>query len=183
MSAPFIIFALPRSRTYWLSRLLHVTHDLAIFSDSIDQFIHPLKTGELIGTVETGAMAGWRVIRKELPSAKFVVIKRPVDEIYNSLWSQNIYPTFGELEAKEKILNEIVYLDGTETIEFRDLAIPSVVKWLYHHCLGIELSNNLLNEYQGQNLQLDLQSRMEILQNRSGAITRLKQEIADYVHG
>jgi len=135
----------------------------------------------MVGTVETGAMMAHRVIKKCIPGIKFLVVKRPVEEIYSSFWRQNVYPEFGELEEKERILNEIVYLPGTETFEFRDLSNPALSKWIFEYCLEVPLPPLWWEQFAERNIQVDLPERLSRLASRAPAIAKLKLEVANHV--
>jgi hypothetical protein len=66
MQHPFVIFGLPRSRTAWLAHWLGlgrglVGHDMAIEANTAQGFLDAL--WQRAGTVETGAMRAWRLLR------------------------------------------------------------------------------------------------------------------------
>src|SRR5258706_482392 len=63
---PFIVFTLPRSRTFWLSRFLSgdgttkpCGHDVGAMVDTLAD-AKTVITEALVGTVETGSMLAWR---------------------------------------------------------------------------------------------------------------------------
>ena len=80
--APFIVYALPRSRTKWLSRFLTYGgwtcwHDVAVGMRSmadVDRFFARPNTG----TAETGAAPGWMLLAQRFPDMRVVVVRRPV---------------------------------------------------------------------------------------------------------
>lgn len=81
---PYIIYALPRSRTYWLSRFLtygawSCGHDEILHLRSMDDVASWLSQ-PCTGTVETNAASFWRLV----PNLKTVVIRRPVEEVVES---------------------------------------------------------------------------------------------------
>src|ERR1700739_4123082 len=89
----FIIFSLPRSRSFWLSKFLsfgepRVGHDLAIRCASIEDFVEQL--AQVDGTIETGAVLGWRGVRKVLPKARLLVRRRPLVQVGRSLVNQGL---------------------------------------------------------------------------------------------
>ena len=112
---PFVVFALPRSRTAWLAKYLSysgesVGHDVAVRSDSIESFFSHFDEG-MIGTVETGAMAGWRLLRERVPAAAIAVVRRPIEDVKLSLSQFGVFPRAGDLEGRAAVLDEI---DETE---------------------------------------------------------------------
>ena len=82
---PYVIYALPRSRTFWLSRFLtyrdwNCGHDELLHCRSMDD-VGSWLGQPCTGTVETNAAPFWRLV----PYMKTVVIRRPVDEVVDSL--------------------------------------------------------------------------------------------------
>ena len=88
-SDPFVIFALPRSRTAWLSHFLSYGGWLC----GHDEARHMRGLGDVkawfaqpnTGTVETAIAHWWRLLPSLAPHAKVVVIRRPVAEVVDSL--------------------------------------------------------------------------------------------------
>src|SRR5580693_982148 len=81
---PFIIFALPRSRTAWLSKFLSYGkwfchHEHAIRLRSIEDFKAALAQ-RYTGFAETAAGPAWHLIRHFRPDVRAVVVRRPVEE-------------------------------------------------------------------------------------------------------
>lgn len=87
---PFVVFALPRSRTAWLAHYLGyrgtyaVGHDIAIECQQLDDFTNSYKFG-MVGTVETGAIVAWRLLRHKMPQLRMMVMYRPLGEIIDSI--------------------------------------------------------------------------------------------------
>ena len=130
---PFVIFALPRSRTTWLSEWLDCGHDLMPYADSVAQFIGAiLRRG---GTVETGAMVAWRALRKAMPGAPIVTIRRPVFHVWDSLQRQTTMmdrSMFDALMARNVLLDEIETA-GALSIQYDRLASPKTCAMLWDH--------------------------------------------------
>lgn len=88
----FIVLALPRSRTYWLSNFLsyrewHCGHDQIQYMRGLEDVISWFSQPHT-GSAETAALPFWRLILHYAPGIKVVTIRRPVEEVINSLvWS------------------------------------------------------------------------------------------------
>lgn len=138
---PFIILALPRSRTYWISRFLsyrtaHCGHDELLHCRSLDD-VKAWFTQPDIGTVETIAALFWRLLPSD---AKVVTVRRPVEDVLDSV--MRILP--GEdmaamdklLRAADRKLDQIeARILGVMRVEFADLTHESGCARLFEHCL------------------------------------------------
>src|ERR1700743_833304 len=107
MSRPFVVFALPRSRTAWLAHWLSlqqdVGHDISILCDSPEDFFRQFAEGKMRGCVETAAIDAWRLIRARMPEARFVTIRRPLGAVRVSLLKFGLDPG-PELELRDSML-------------------------------------------------------------------------------
>jgi GNAT superfamily N-acetyltransferase len=84
---PFIVFAMPRSRSAWLARFLtfgdwHCGHEELLHARSLDD-VKSWLSQPCTGTVETAAAPFWRLLR-HYPGVRVVVVRRPVDEVVAS---------------------------------------------------------------------------------------------------
>ena len=105
---PFVIYALPRSRTNWLSRYLstegwHCGHDVMPRMRGLDDLKSWLSQ-DASGSVETAAAPFWRLIHKVRPDLRTVVIRRPAAEVVDSIMRQNIGY---EREALTRTINRL----------------------------------------------------------------------------
>lgn len=173
---PFVIFSLPRSRSAWLSAFLDCGHDIGVECATVDEFIERLRTGG--GTCETGAGFAWRLIRRELPDATFVVVKRPVGEVCSSLEWHGITGQEVEMNRRAAELDEIAAQPGVLTVNFADLASPAVCGGLFAHCLGWPLDLAHWQRFDGLNIQVDLKRQAERLTANRAQIAGLKAEVA-----
>src|SRR5690348_11556095 len=85
----FIVYALPRSRTAWLSRFLTYGewacgHDEARHLRSVED-IKSWFAQPNTGTAETAAAPFWRTVQHISPDTKVVVVRRPVEDVLESL--------------------------------------------------------------------------------------------------
>lgn len=177
LRSPFIVFALPRSRTAWLAHWLHgeahpVGHDISIECDSPGAFVESFANG-MRGTVETGAIVRWREIRKALPEAKLVTIRRPVGEVHMSLRSRGV-DILDELLYREKCLKELEQSTNCSSYAFESLAEPDVRRHLWAELLPeapfFPLIDRLLARV---NIQVNFAERLTHLTRRRSAISDL----------
>lgn len=142
---PFVVFGLPRCRTAWLSRFLSYgewscAHDHARFLRSLDDIKAWLVT-PLQGTVETAAGPFWRLLRDLAPNARVVVVRRPVEEVVDSL--VRLYPfERGPMEAlirrHDRKLQQIARRwPGALSVTYAELADEAVCARVFEHCLGL----------------------------------------------
>lgn len=179
---PFVIFALPRSRTIWLSRFLSgdgqtkpCGHDIGAMLDSLDA-IRDALSGPLAGTVETGSARGWRWLRKTFPEARFIVIRRSIEEVSASLARCGVVVPRSVLDLRSAWLDEIASRPGTVTFDAGSLDQPEICAALYRLCRGIDPSPTWLALNVGANIQLDLSARIAKLLSRAAEIDGLKAE-------
>jgi hypothetical protein len=86
---PFLILALPRSRTAWISKYLtygdvHCGHEQLRYARSLGD-IQSWLSIPMTGTCETAAMHHWRLARAICPSLRLVTVHRDPSEIARSL--------------------------------------------------------------------------------------------------
>jgi hypothetical protein len=183
MSSPFVVFALPRSRTAWLANYLNaggkypVGHDITIECNSTEDFFNSYSNG-MRGTIETGSMMAWRLMKQRIPDLKILLVRRPLDEVKRSLLQFGIKPASGELEAREEILNFLETLPNVDSIEFRDLYITQCRRWVWETLLEEPWDSVWDAALAPINIQIDMQARLRQLHRRFEPLTALKAEIA-----
>src|SRR5665213_98688 len=135
MSVPFLILALPRSRTAWLSHFLTYgpkvcEHDYIINCASIEEFLLAFRQG-LAGSVETGAMLGWKVLRQRMPAAKIVLVRRDYEQAAHALAQAcaevgvALPVPLGELAMRASLLHAIARMPGVSSIRYEELSEES----------------------------------------------------------
>ncbi len=181
MSSPFVIFALPRSRTAWLASWLcyggkfKVAHDLTMNCQGAEDFFSML--AECDGTVETGAELGWKLIRARLPESKFLVIRRDIDEVEDSLEAKGITGVREELEERELMLEAISSLSGTETFQYSDLKIKRVGKWIWEYLLPVPFDEDWWRRCSALNIQIDMEFRKRQFVEKAESLALLRSNI------
>jgi hypothetical protein len=180
---PFVIMALPRSRTTWLSQFLSYPphrcgHDIAIECESIADFEWFFKQGGLSGTAETGAMYGWKVVQRRMPAAKIIVITRPVAEVYESFRKLGLFVPPGEFEPKAIMLQELSRQPGVVTLPYSSLQSEEVLRTLFEYCLGIRCPDAWYRRFEGTNIQVDIAAQLAYIETNRTRIERFKAEVA-----
>lgn len=165
---PFIIYALPRSRTAWLSAFLSYRdwtchHERAFFMRSpndIKTFFSNPKTG----SAETAAGPAWHLIHHYFPNIRAVVIRRPLEdsmaamiragEIAGVTYDPVRLRQFTERGQRE--LDSISALPGTLTLSHESLVDEPVCKQLFEHCLPYEFDRDWWLSLKDKNIQMNL---------------------------
>ena len=162
---PFVIFALPRSRTYWCSRFLTYGgwicgHEEIKHLRSLDD-VRSWLTMPMAGTAETLGAPFWRYMMQVRPDCRVVTIRRPWQDCMASLLrlgvpfrEDTLALQLRRLEAK---LDQIeARIPGVLRLEFDDLATEEGCARLFEHCLGMPFNRDWWQPYASLNLQIDV---------------------------
>ena len=178
----FIVFSLPRSRSAWTARFLSYRgrkcgHDLAPECGSIDELTAKFND-EYVGTAETGAMIGWRALRRRLPDARFAVIRRPVQQVYDSLARFGIGSSalMAELTERDAMLDDLSKVRGVRSFTFAQLNGVEACRQLFEHCLGEPFDWEWWKSLAGVNVQVDVAERLHFIATNRDRIEALKRE-------
>lgn len=148
---PFVIFALPRARTFWLSRFLshgdyHCGHDEIQHMRSLDD-VKAWFTQPFIGTVETAAAPFWRLLMHYQPDVCVVTIRRNRADVLASI--MRALPGCDPdgmhtlLRAGDVKLDQIeARVPGVLSVRYEDLAQEEGCGRVFQHCLGRPLNHN-----------------------------------------
>lgn len=169
MTQPFIIYALPRSRTFWLSKFLShgawkCGHDELRYIRSLDD-IKSLLDMPFYGSAETAAGPWWRLIHAMRPDIATVVIRRSVADVVASLLAT------GVLFDKPKLLRQMQKMDakldqiearvpGVLSVKFDDLAEEKTCAQLFEHCTGQAPAETWFKTVAPLHLTVDLDAMM-----------------------
>lgn len=180
----FLIYALPRSRTAWLSKFLsykdwicqheHAQY-LRTIADIKDFFSYPR-----IGSVETGAAPGRSLLKCMFPELKEVVILRPVNEVIESLMKidlSGIAVYDRELLEKgmrycDRAIHKIAADSKVLTIHYHELNQRDTCIKIFEHCLPYEFDDEWWESLKDVNIQEDTRKMMEYrIKNRDRILT------------
>ena len=180
MIYPFVVFALPRSRTTWLSHFLSygglaVGHDLGPHANTCQEFFDSL--WPLTGTVETGAQDAHRLIRRAMPIAKFATIRRHPIDVADSL-TQFGQMQYDEMARRDTVLDEIEAA-GAMSVSYESLKDARVCADLWEHLLpGVKFDFDWWRYMDRINVQTGVPGQLQMLTERRSQIAQLKTEIA-----
>ncbi len=169
MKPGFIVYAMPRSRTAWMSKFLSYGgwscwHEQAIFMRKIEDF-QTILSWPRIGTVETAMAPGWRLLHHYSPSVNCVVVKRPIPEVVESMMATDLkgIATYERnsltriLEYGDRMLDDVSQnVPGCLTLDFADLSTEAGCKTLFEHCLPFKFDPEWWEERQAENVQVDV---------------------------
>lgn len=175
MSEPFLIFALPRSRTAWLANFLNYGavecgHELTsgLCQDGLRQHL----TGSAkayAGNSDTGQALIANELLDLLPSARVVVVYRDERDVCASLSRIGLPVTPHMLAAHQNALDQLSRRAGTLTVDFEDLAAESAARAILAHVAPAEP----FNRYRWQTLQ---GFNVQITRDRIQQLVRLAEK-------
>ena len=138
---PFVVFALPRSRSAWLARFLTYGdwlcgHDELRHCRSLED-VSAWLSQPCVGGCETTAAPFWRLLR---PDVRVVTVRRPVPDIITSLRATGL--AFEDavmtrlIERLERKLDQIeARRPGVLSVSYDDLASEAGCARVFEHCL------------------------------------------------
>ena len=174
--------SLPRSRSAWLAHFLRyggkrIGHDTLVECSSISEFTNAFASGMLDGSCETGAMLGWQLIRKDMPGARIVVVRRDLQAVGKSLQAAGLPPDWPELERRSAMLDLCSRQEGVVSVEYEDLNSPIACQQLFEHCLELPFDWEHWARFSAVNIQVNMQQRVDRLYERHQALEALKADV------
>lgn len=177
----FIVYGLPRSRSYWLSRFLsyggwHCGHDELRRARSLDDvktwFAQPHT-----GTVETAAAPWWRLVQEFRPDIRVAVVRRPLAEVVDSLAKLGFPPdnTAVFMARYDRKLDQIERrVPGALSVSFADLATEAACARLFEHCLPFKHDPAWWAGMAPLNLQTDMAATIRYAHAYRGQTEKLR---------
>jgi GNAT superfamily N-acetyltransferase len=179
---PFVVFGLPRSRTYWLSRLLNYGgwtcgHDEVRHARSLDD-IRSWLAMPCTGTVETAAAPYWRLLRHYRPDARIAVVRRPVEEALASLLQLRLGHVpdlaLAALRHLDRKLEQIERrCPGALSVSHDDLATEAGCAAIFEHCLPYRHDPAWWTQVSALNLQSDMMALQRYYRAHEPQLTKL----------
>lgn len=181
---PFVVFAMPRSRSKWLSCFLNYGpwqcgHDELRHCRSLDD-VKSWLTQPCTGTVETAAAPFWRLLERFAPEARVVTVRRHVPAVAASLARAGL--VFDGLMMErllwgiERKLDQIeARLPQVLSVTFDDLADENACAAVFQHCLGLPHDHDWWQRVAPLNLQADLSRMLGYLAAHGQQIEKLRR--------
>lgn len=164
---PFVVFALPRSRTRWLAAFLtyadwNCGHDELRHVRSLDD-VKSWLAQPMTGTVETAAAPYWRLLNLYRPDARVVTIRRPVEEVMASFARTGIDIDLVALRRamvhQDRKLDQIEHrVPGTRSFAFKDLSVQETCADIFTHLLPYPHDVAWWDAHDQDNIQIDLKA-------------------------
>ena len=180
---PFVVLALPRSRTAWLSRFLTYGdwmcgHEELRHTRSLDD-VTAWFSQPNIGTAETAAAPWWRLLDRFAPGARILIVRRPVSEVVDSLMNipglsfdrAVLERTIAKLDRK---LDQIeARCDNVLSVNFDDLNDEMVCAIAFEHCLPHAHDPEHWARLAPVNVQIDMPALMRYAQAYQPALDKV----------
>jgi hypothetical protein len=187
MKPPFVIFSMPRSRSFWLSRFLayggwECGHDEARHMRQPEDIASWFAQGR-VGAVETAGATHWRYLCDKHPGVRILTMRRPIDEILDSL-VRAVGDGFDRvlmrrhLEKAERKLDQIEARTGCTSLTFADLATESGCQRVFEECLPFEHDRAWWSAMEGLNLQVNLLGVLRYYEAHKPQLERLSAILA-----
>jgi hypothetical protein len=184
---PFVVLSLPRSRSAWLSRFLtygewSCGHEEIRHLRSIDD-IKLWFSQPNTGTAETAGAPWWRTMMKFAPNTKVVVVRRPVEEVFDSLMAlpgvtfdpSVLMPLLCKLDCK---LDQIeARVPNVLSVRFADLADEAVCARVFEHCLPYTHDHDHWAALTDTNIQINMPATMRYMQAYQPALDKLAKMV------
>lgn len=194
--SPFLVMALPRSRTAWLSKFLTFRpwvcgHEqiryFRTLEDAKTWFMQPY-----IGSSETLAGPFWRLLPRFAPNCRVLIVRRPIRDVVESTMKFNLLGVDrNRLTESMKRLN--AKLDQVESryhnclsVNFDELGDIEVARLIFEYCLGMQMPDQWFNMLNPVNIQIDIDAALRYVWTHSVPLARLNyaakhQMLADLV--
>lgn len=164
-SPSFLIVALPRSRTAWLSRFLtygeHICgHEELRHMRSLDDVSAWLSMPDT-GSAETTAAPFWRLLMRLAPDTRVVVVRRPVAEVVESLAAFGfdravMEPLMRRLDRKLAQIAKRV--PNALEVTFDALNDEATCQAVFEHCLPYKFDRAHWQRLANENVQCDMRA-------------------------
>ena len=173
---PFLIVALPRSRTAWLARFLTFDgrvchHEPSLHWKSPDDLDAWCRGTE--GASDTMMVWLAHEARRFNPSLPLVVVRRPRHEVIASIKRLD-YAASPHLpwyyERQDRRLDRIEDELNPLSVTFDDLGRRETCAAIFRHCLGRELPTEWWERWKDTNVQADIPETLRLLKENSRGV-------------
>jgi hypothetical protein len=130
------------------------------------------------GTAETGAVVGWRAIRRLMPDAKIAVVRRPVGQVYEEMagFGCGVPAMMAELKERDAMLDQVARLPGVLSVTFAELRGPGACQSLFEHCLETPFDWEWWEGLARKDIQVDVAAEFQYVIDNADRIAELKRD-------
>ena len=180
---PFVVLSLPRSRSAWLSRFL--TYGDWVCGHEEIRHLRTLDDAKLwfdqpnIGTAETAAAPWWRLLDQFAPGARVLVVRRPVEDVVDSLMRlpgltferDTLLKTMTRLDRK---LDQIeARVPNVLSVSFSDLNDEATCAKVFEHCLPLKHDHDHWARLAPVNIQANMFALMRYMIAYAPAVEKM----------
>lgn len=176
---PFVVLALPRSRTAWLSHFLsygnwHCGHDEVRHMRSLDD-IHSWFSQGAIGSVETAVAPWWRLLK----NVRLVTIRRPIVEVVDSMsripgcsFDRDVLTA--NMRALDRKLDQVeARVPDVLSVNYSDLDKEEACAALFEHCLPYKHDSARWRALSSVNIQINMRTLIRYCEAYKPALEKL----------
>jgi hypothetical protein len=171
----FIVFALPRSRSKWLSVFLtyrdwRCEHEGLMLCDTLAE-VRAWLARPCTGTVETAAAPLWKLLEGCAPGVRVVTLRRPIPAVLASLRTTGLRFDWARvhrvLENTERQLDTIeAALPDVLAVRFAELEDEATCARVFEHCLPYRHDPAWWRQLALQNIQVDMRQMQRTVARR-----------------
>lgn len=187
----FLVLALPRSRTYWLSKFLSYGdvdcgHEEARHLRSAEEARIWLNR-DYHGSAETAISPFWRLFREANPGLRIATVRRPIADVVRSMMALDLRGVFQFDEAKlTRMMRRLdAKLDQIErrlpdvlSLRFDDLNTEAGCRAIFEHCLPYPFNQDWWRYFADKNLQCSMRALMRHALANHRALERMQATAA-----
>lgn len=184
--SPFIVLAIPRSRTAWLAHFLSYRdcfchHEAALQMRTVED-VKVLFSAPRTGASEPAASYGWRVLKHYFPDLKTVVVRRPYEDVVAAMLRVDTEGVGTYDPAKlahvmrrgARELDRIAAEPGVLSVDYADLEREDVCAAIFEHCLPYKFDREWWEKLRHVNIQVNVASVLRYYHENKGAVDGFK---------
>lgn len=184
---PYCVFTAGRSRTMWLSALLsygicRCNFEALAKVSSMQEIVELLHIPGM-GAAETLAAPAWPLLLVAAPDLRCVVVRRPLEEIIDSLVAAtrdrvqlDLVTLRRLLEYVRRALDKLALQPQTLTADFHELEQESTCQAIFEHCLPYKHDHGWWKFMTGKVMNPDVIQLAALYQVRRQEIQRIGRE-------
>jgi hypothetical protein len=155
---PFIVFALPRSRTAWMANFLRYGsydchHDPHNGFKSVVDLVRFLTT-PWNGASDSAMALLWPEISRCAPDGRYAVVRRPIEDVRQSALAVGLPVPDGVLERLDWALTQVEKHRGVLRLDYDELDTYAGCAALFEHCLDRPLPHSWWDGLKNANIQI-----------------------------